>query len=83
MTWSVLLCASCVGGVGIRPLAGRVREGACPVRDGRGWCPRSTTGAWAGGDLVREGGRGAGARGVETSQTCGLGHHQCGAGHPS
>ncbi len=44
MTWSVLLCASCVGGVGIRPLAGRVREGACPVRDGRGWCPRSTTG---------------------------------------
>ena len=59
MTWSVLLCASCVGGVGIRPLAGRVREDACPVRDGRGWvvrCPCSTTGACAGGDLVREGG---------------------------
>ena len=63
MTWSVLLCASCVGGVGIRPLAGRVWEDACPVRDGRGWvvrCPRSTTVACAGG--IWWGGEGAHVR---------------------
>ena len=45
--------------------------------------PRSTTRACAGGDLVREGGARAGASGVEASRTCGLGHYQCGAGHPS
>ena len=39
--------------------------------------------ACAGGDLVRGGDVGAGARGVEAGQTCGLGHHQCGVGHPS
>ena len=34
------------------------------------------------GDLVRGGGARAGASGVEASRACGLGHHQCGAGHP-
>ena len=28
-------------------------------------------------------GRGAGARGVEVDRACGLGHHQCGVGHPT
>ena len=85
MTWSVLLCASCVGGVGIRPLAGRVREDACPVRDGRGWC--GAVPVLDDGGLCRRGsgegrGRGAGARGVEASRTCDVGHHYCGTGHP-
>ena len=35
------------------------------------------------GDLVRGGGARAGASGVGASRACGLGHHQCGAGHPA
>ena len=52
MTWSVSVLCPVREGVGLRPLAGRIREDASPVRDG--WRstarrPRSTTGACTGG----------------------------------
>ena len=47
-----------------------------------GTAPALDDGACAEGDLVRGGDARAGTRGVEASQTCGLGHHRCGAGHP-
>ena len=86
MTWSVLLCASCAGGGGA----------LSPGGSGTGRCVSCA--GWAkvcgavlaldDGGLRRRGsgegrGRGAGARGVEASRACGLGHHQCGVGHPS
>ena len=52
MTWSVSVLCPVREGVGLRPLAGRIREDASPVRDG--WrsaarCSRSTTGPAPGG----------------------------------
>ena len=83
MTWSALLCASCVGGSGAPPLAGRVREGACPVRDGRGWCGARARRRGPTEETDEERGRGTGTRGAEADRICDIGHHQCGAGHPS
>ena len=63
----VHLCLLCTS------CAGRVEVcGTAPVLDDGGLYRRgSGDGAWCG------------ARGVEASRACGLGHHQCGAGHPS
>ena len=66
-TWSTFVCCA-------RPVRAGWRSTA--------WRPRSTTGP-APGDLARGGGARAGARGVETSRTYDIDHHQCGAGHPA
>ena len=58
----------------MRVLCGTGVGGAVPVLDDGGL-------GWRGSGEGR--GCGAGAREVEASQTCGFGHHQCGAGHPS
>ena len=77
---SILFCPRCNGvrRCGLSLLC------TCPVRDGWGGVvPVLDDGACTGGDLVRGGGARAGASGVEASRACGLGHHQCGVGHPS
>ena len=83
MTWSVSVLCPVREGVGLRPLAGRIREGACPVRDGRGWCGARARRRGPTEETDEERGRGTGTRGAEADRICDIGHHQCGAGHPS